>query len=61
VEQQYILRTLEDTGGNRTRAARILGISLRCLQYKLKAYAEEGVPVPAQPNRATEPRYLLGV
>jgi DNA-binding NtrC family response regulator len=61
VEQQYILRTLEDTGGNRTRAARILGISLRCLQYKLKAYAEEGVPVPAQPNRVTEPRYLLGV
>jgi hypothetical protein len=25
-------------GGNRTQAARLLGISLRCLQYKLKAY-----------------------
>ena len=25
-------------GGNRTQAARQLGISLRCLQYKLKAY-----------------------
>jgi DNA-binding NtrC family response regulator len=61
VEQHYILRTLADTGGNRTRAARILGISLRCLQYKLKAYAADGVPVPSQPKRATEPRYLLGV
>jgi DNA-binding NtrC family response regulator len=61
VEQQYILRTLADTGGNRTRAARILGISLRCLQYKLKAYAGDGAPVPSQPKRATEPRFLLGV
>jgi two-component system, NtrC family, response regulator HydG len=61
VEQQYILRTLEDTGGNRTRAARILGISLRCLQYKLRAYSEEGVAIPAQPNRGLEPRHLLGV
>jgi len=26
VEQQYILRTLQETGGNRTRAARALGI-----------------------------------
>jgi DNA-binding NtrC family response regulator len=62
VEQQYILRTLEDTGGNRTRAARILDISLRCLQYKLKAYAQEGVSIPMQPNRPAEPRRrLLGV
>ena len=62
VEQQYILRTLQETGGNRTRAARILGISLRCLQYKLKAYAAEGAAdASAQPNRATEPQHLLGV
>jgi transcriptional regulator with PAS, ATPase and Fis domain len=61
VEQQYILRTLQETGGNRTRAARVLGISLRCLQYKLKAYAEAGVEAPAQPNRASEPEQLLGV
>ncbi len=38
VERQMILRTLEDTGGNRTRAAEILGISRRTLQLKLKAY-----------------------
>jgi DNA-binding NtrC family response regulator len=61
VEQQYILRTLQETGGNRTRAARVLGISLRCLQYKLKAYAEAGIETPAQPNRASEPEHLLGV
>jgi DNA-binding NtrC family response regulator len=61
VEQQYILRTLQETGGNRTRAARVLGISLRCLQYKLKAYAEAGIEASAQPNRASEPEHLLGV
>jgi len=61
VEQQYILRTLQETGGNRTRAARVLGISLRCLQYKLKAYAEADTEAPAQPNRANEPEHLLGV
>jgi Bacterial regulatory protein, Fis family len=38
LEQQYILQTLGAVGGNRTQAARLLGISLRCLQYKLKAY-----------------------
>jgi DNA-binding NtrC family response regulator len=61
VEQQYILRTLQEIGGNRTRAARVLGISLRCLQYKLKAYAEAGIGAPAQPNRASQPEHLLGV
>src|SRR6266566_3121712 len=40
VEQEHILRTLEAMNGNRTRAARLLGISLRCLQYKLKSYAQ---------------------
>jgi DNA-binding NtrC family response regulator len=38
LERQYILQTLDGVGGNRTQAARQLGISLRCLQYKLKAY-----------------------
>ncbi len=27
--------------GNRTEAARLLQISVRCLQYKLKAYGRE--------------------
>jgi len=42
VEQFAIEKTLEHTGGNRTRAARTLGISVRKLQYKLKEYAQGG-------------------
>jgi two-component system response regulator AtoC len=44
VERDLILKTLESVQGNRTRAAELLGISLRGLQYKLKALRqEEGV------------------
>ena len=38
VEKEMILMTLEDTEGNRTHAAKILGISRRTLQLKLKEY-----------------------
>jgi two-component system response regulator HydG len=38
LEKALILRTLEDTGGNRSRAAEILGINRRTLQMKLKEY-----------------------
>ncbi len=38
LEKNAILGTLEEAGGNRTKAARILGISLRTLQRKLKDY-----------------------
>ena len=38
IERDMILLTLEDTGGNRTHAAKILGISRRTLQIKLKEY-----------------------
>jgi transcriptional regulator with PAS, ATPase and Fis domain len=41
VERRYILRTLTRVHGSRTQAAKMLGISLRALQYKLKAYMEE--------------------
>ncbi len=43
-EKVLILKTLEDTGGNRSRAAEILGINRRTLQTKLKEY---GIPKPA--------------
>ena len=44
IEKQAILEALERNGGNRTRAAAQLGISLRTLQYRLKEYgmAAEG-------------------
>jgi DNA-binding NtrC family response regulator len=38
MEKQLICKTLEDTGGNRTRAARCLGISLRTLRNKLNEF-----------------------
>jgi DNA-binding NtrC family response regulator len=38
-ERLLILRTLESTGQNRTRAAEILGVSLKTMHNKLKEYA----------------------
>jgi DNA-binding NtrC family response regulator len=38
MERQLICRTLEGTGGNRTRAAKCLGISLRTLRNKLNEF-----------------------
>ncbi|UCF32133.1 MAG: sigma-54-dependent Fis family transcriptional regulator [bacterium] len=38
LEREAIIKTLELTGGNRTEAAKLLGISRRTLQYKLKEY-----------------------
>lgn len=40
VEKQYILRVLEETEGNKARAASILGISRETLYQKLKLYGE---------------------
>lgn len=49
VEQGLILETLHHTGGNRTHAATILGISIRALRNKLRDYAARGVAVPRPP------------
>jgi DNA-binding NtrC family response regulator len=38
MERQLIQKTLENTGGNRTHAARLLGISLRTLRNKLNEF-----------------------
>lgn len=37
-EKELIRKTLEETGGNRRKAAELLGISLRTLQYRIKEY-----------------------
>ena len=42
IERRAILGALEKTGGNRTRAAGLLGIGLRTLQRKLKEYRLAG-------------------
>ncbi len=38
IEREAILRTLEVVGGSTSRAAEILGISVRTIQYRLKEY-----------------------
>ncbi len=38
MEKQLILKTLEEVKGNRTHAAKVLGISVRTLRNKLKEY-----------------------
>lgn len=43
VERRLILQTLELTSQNRTRAAQMLGISIRTLRNKLNEYREAGV------------------
>lgn len=43
VEKRLILQTLELTAQNRTRAAQMLGISIRTLRNKLNEYKGEGV------------------
>jgi len=43
LEREHILRVLEETGGNRERAAIVLGISARTLYRKLREY--EGKPM----------------
>lgn len=46
VEQSLILDTLDHCLGNRTKAARILGISIRTLRNKLNEYEAAGMEVP---------------
>ena len=42
IEREAILRTLEAVGGSTSRAASLLQISARKIQYKLKEYHDEG-------------------
>jgi len=43
IERQMILRTLDKTNNNKTRAAEMLGISLKTLHNKLNAYRAKGL------------------
>jgi DNA-binding NtrC family response regulator len=68
VERRHILGTLQQAQGNRTEAAKQLGISVRCLQYKLKAYsqavkggADDASPgAGALPSALTQDRIVAG-
>jgi DNA-binding NtrC family response regulator len=53
VERRVILRTLGFTRGNRTQAARLLGISVRTLYTKLREYqaAEHREAIGREPEK----------
>ncbi len=51
VERHLILDTLDFCLGNRTHAARILGISIRTLRNKLNEYMQAGIAVPEPGQR----------
>lgn len=47
VERELIIETLRRCDGNRTHAAKVLGISVRTLRNRIAAFKQMGVQVPA--------------
>ncbi|WAS89695.1 sigma-54-dependent transcriptional regulator [Nannocystis punicea] len=55
IERYAILQTLEHTGGSTSKAARILGISARKIQYRLNEYGRARQDLaPARPERPAD-------
>jgi two-component system NtrC family response regulator/two-component system response regulator HydG len=52
IEREAILRTLEMVSGSTSRAAEVLGISVRKIQYRLKEYSEATAAGPGLPPAA---------
>jgi two-component system NtrC family response regulator len=53
IEREAILRTLDVAGGSTARAAEVLGISVRKIQYRLKEY-RSGHPGAGHPTHALD-------
>jgi DNA-binding NtrC family response regulator len=47
VERELVLQTLARCDGNRTRAARVLGLSVRTMRNKIRLYSTDGIDIPA--------------
>jgi DNA-binding NtrC family response regulator len=61
LERWYVLETLRRADGNRTKAARQLGISLRGLQYKLRRYGTNAGSIePDVSGGASGPSAIVG-
>lgn len=48
IEKRHILATLESTEGNRTKAAKMLKISIRTLRNKIVLYRKDGEYIPGE-------------
>jgi DNA-binding NtrC family response regulator len=46
IERELVLQTLARCDGNRTRAARVLAVSVRTLRNKIRQYSADGIDVP---------------
>jgi two-component system NtrC family response regulator len=59
IEREAILRTLDEVGGSTSRAAELLGVSIRKIQYRLKEYRgldrETAVEAGRAPAAGAEP------
>ncbi len=47
IERELVLQTLARCDGNRTHAARVLGVSVRTLRNKIRQYSADSAEVPA--------------
>jgi len=54
-ERSIIISALERTGGNRTEAARLLGVSFRSLRYRLSKLGITGADVASETGDKTPP------
>jgi DNA-binding protein Fis len=55
IEKRHILRVLSSAGGNKTRAAKTLGIDTKTLYNKLKAYGAAAQSARRRQGHVSEP------